>query len=85
MDYFVLSLIGGLVFLGTSFLDYYWTQKSSNNTNINEASHPSEIPVGSSPETTSYLTKTSLEPRLLGYIGAILLQIPFTLSMIGVL
>ena len=85
MDYATLSIIGGILLLITAIFDYYWTRiQSSTNVSFNESpSSPKEIPVGSRPssEQKSYLK--TVRPRYIGYLLAVLLQIPVLLSELG--
>jgi len=97
MNYIGFSLLGGAVFLITSLLDYYWTKTATNITRIsNDSLDPSDIPVGSRPDSDeihSYETEgleqrsrlLPTEPTIIGYILAVILQLPALLSIFGVI
>jgi len=83
MDYVLFSLIGGLIFLFTSFFDYYSERKSGEENDMKTASHPREITVGNKPDKSTYPTAKSPNPQPIGYIISVLFQLPLVLSMIG--
>lgn len=83
MDYIILSALGGAIFLITSILDYYWSKRGSSESYASNSNlEPSDILVGSKPERKkqSFLT---IEPRYVGYLLAIALQLPALVSQLG--
>lgn len=80
-----LAILGGILFLVTSLFDYYWTRiQSQESASTSTPKSPSDVPVGSKPSgyrSDSVLSK--IEPRYLGYISAVILQLPLVASQLG--
>jgi hypothetical protein len=85
MDYISLSLIGGMIFLFTSLFDYYSERKMDEISNTDTPSHPSDITVGSKPNSPKYAMASISKPQPIGYIIAVLCQLPLILSIIGII
>lgn len=84
LGYVILSTLGAIIFLVSTIYDYYLEKNESLPYGLSEKpSDPSEIPVGSSSSETKYWEY--IEPVLLGYLIAIVLQLPLLLSILGVI
>ena len=84
MVYLSLSIFGGILFLITSVLDYYWSRlQTRESPAIETATSPSDIPVGSKPTESDSSPLSNIEPRYVGYILAVLLQLPALVSQLG--
>jgi hypothetical protein len=83
VEYVLFSFLGGVILLATSIFDYSRKKRESLPYGLSEKpSDPSEIPVGSSGEPTNGSLR--IDPVLLGYLVAVVCQIPLSLSFIGV-
>lgn len=85
MVYVDLAILGGILFLATAVLDYYWSRikpQQGGTTDIPKT--PSEVPVGSKPpDYRSDSIWSKIPPIYLGYLVAILLELPFLASQLG--
>lgn len=84
--YLELALCGSILFVITGALDWRQRNTEGSNTPQSQPDHPSEIPVGSRPpddEESNGFRLQKIFPWL-GYILAVILQIPLFLSILGV-
>ena len=94
MVYLELAIAGGILFLTTAVVDYLSSKGYSlsllRSDSPDSPTHPSQVPVGQRPsdvtskERIKSLIKRLLTP-LLGYIVAVILQIPLLLEITGVI
>lgn len=92
MVYFELSILGGVIFLATAAADYVTSRDITalSVSQDNVASHPSEIPVGSTPTEVTLkqrirLAISRIRTPIIGYLLAVILQIPFLFETAGVI
>jgi hypothetical protein len=84
MVYVTLSILGGVLLLITSVLDYYWSRIQTEQVAPSKSpTHPSEIPVGSKPPEDEESALSKVEPRFLGYLLGVLLQLPAIAWQLG--
>lgn len=79
-----LAILGGILFLVTAVLDYYWSRhQTDQSTQAETPTSPDKVPVGSKPPEENGSIQSKIEPRYVGYLLAVVLQLPALASQMG--